>query len=41
MWEVFDPRVETPVFRTRFEWVARVVACVLGLDWAQSGEGWV
>lgn len=41
MWEVFDPRVGVPVFCTRFECVARVVAWYRGLDWARAGEGYV
>ena len=41
MFEVFDPCVGTPVFRTRLQWLAGVVALVLGLDWARVGEGWL
>jgi len=41
MWEVFDPRVGTAVFTTRFEWVARLVARCRGLDFDRVGEGWV
>ena len=40
MWEVFDPRVGTAVFTMRGRWLAVVVACVCGLDFARIGEGW-
>jgi hypothetical protein len=41
MFEVFDPRDGLPVFTTRFQWLARLMACVLNLDWARAGEGYV
>ena len=41
MVEVFDPRDGVPLLTTKYRVVAQVVACVLDLDWAVVGEGWL
>lgn len=40
MYEVFDPTNGVPLYRVRWRWVARVIARIVGLDWAREGEGW-
>ena len=40
MYEVFNPTDGVPVYRVKYMWLARMVACITGLDWAKQGEGW-
>lgn len=41
MFEVFNPVDGIPVFRSRFEILARIVSRLAGLDYAKAGEGWL
>ena len=45
-YEVFDPRNGTPLWTTRYLWIARVTVWLfgklwpMGLDYAKEGAGW-
>ncbi len=39
--DVFDPRDGIPILTTRYEWVARLVSYLIGVDYGESGQGWV
>lgn len=40
MYEVFDPTGGIPKYATRWQWIARILAKMTGMDWAREGEGW-
>lgn len=39
-WEVFDPRIGTPIVTTPSEETAQAIAAEFGWDYALEGEGW-
>lgn len=41
MFEVFDPTDGIPVYRTRWRWVAKLLAKLRGMDWEREGAGWI
>ena len=41
LFEVFNPSNGAPVFRSRVEFLARIVSRLAGLDYARTGEGWI
>ena len=41
MFEIFDPRIGTPIYTTHYEWVAKLLAWWHGLDYAAPHEGWL
>lgn len=40
MYEVFNPTDGVPRYRMKWQWVAKIVAKIKGMDWAREGEGW-
>jgi hypothetical protein len=41
MIEVFDPRDGVPVYKTRFRFMAWLIAKLYKLYYAKEGEGWL